>query len=210
MLKSWNDYAGMASQLFSQKGFIPIMAEFGPELQEITIALLWRAIGEEKKIKFLIDSSGGSAAACIAMRNVLLLAQLESPTLEVIGIVLSRAHSSAFFLLQACTKRIAIEGATLLLHWGNNMFGNNERAALMRGETWPIEHLREYNESMVKVVAKRTGVSEEKLRDFADRERFFTASEARKENFVDVVIPSLRSEIPAEVLEMLAGVSTSG
>jgi ATP-dependent protease ClpP protease subunit len=197
MLKSWFQYSETANSLYKSMGLIPVMGEFCTELEEIVLDLLVRAKFDGKAtIKLLINSSGGNTSSCIAMRNALKLIQLDT-----VGIVLARAHSSAFILLQACDKRIALDGSTLVLHWGGTRFDNNELVAVVAGETWPFDNRRQGNLSIMSEISRRTGVPMDKLIGYANSERYFTAQEALSANLVDEV---LSSDIPPEFLRLLS------
>ncbi len=198
---NWSDYASLADRLYKQSGFIYVGAEFCWELQDIFLSLVARTLSDDKEIKILINSSGGSSMSCMAMRNSLLLARMREK--KSVGVVLSRAYSAAFLLLQSCDTRLAMEGSTLLMHHGSSQLDNNELAAINRGESWPAEHRKRFNDELIEAVQRRTGVTKKKLFEYFDTERYFSAGQSLDENFVDGVVSSY-TEIPAEVLTLLS------
>ena len=90
--------------------------------------------------------------------------------------------------------RYAVHGSSLMPHWGSGSFGNNELAAIMIGDMWPIDHERSLRNLLFADALKKTGVDKEKLQKIYDTDRDFTSEEALALNFIDKVIDEFNPE----------------
>lgn len=174
---------------------IPIFGEINAQLEEIVIESIFKfRSGGDKKVTLLINSGGGFDYCYTGIKA----AMLESG-IAFRGLVMSRAHSNGFRILQDCDSRVAVSDATLMFHWGGARLGNSELAALMAGETWPTEAVINTQLLVLRQAIARTGLSEEDLRRFALYERYFSAEEALKFNMIDEIIPDLPARIKADL-----------
>jgi ATP-dependent protease ClpP protease subunit len=176
-------------------GYIPIFGEFNDQMSEIVNECIWKAKkGGKKEVTLLIDSNGGNNNAFNSIRATM----IESG-ITYRGLVLGRAYSNGFNILQACHTREALSGANLMFHWGSQTFNNAELTALIDGEAWVLEFAIERELQTMRMVAKRTGISEKELRKIAAQERYYPAKFALKANMIDRIL----DVIPAKVKESL-------
>jgi len=112
----------------------------------------------------------------------------------VLLIVLGQAKSAAFQLLQQCDVRYAVHGSSLMPHWGSCSFGNNELAAIMAGDMWPIDHQRSLRNLLFNDALIKTGVDKDNLQTIYNTDRVFTSAEALALNFIDKVIDEFNQD----------------
>jgi ATP-dependent protease ClpP protease subunit len=182
----WKDYRLMALELL-KTSYLPIWGEFNQEMEDILVECLTQAqIRKKKKIILLINSQGGWNKTYSALKGM-----MAGTGIEFTGIVVGQALSNAFNLLQLCAKRKAVPDATLMFHWGQQRLSNSELAALIAGETWPIQRATQAELLTADVVSQRTGIPVEELKVWALHERSFLADEALRHNLIDEVLPHL-------------------
>ncbi len=190
MIMDWSEFREMALVL-SEIGYIPVFEDLTANLEEIVRECILKLRARDiKEAIFLIDSAGGSNCSFASIKGAMLTSGL-----TFTGIVLGRACSNAFQLLQQCNKRIAVVDSVLIFHWGSQVLDNQQLAALISGDTWPIEHALNIELVTAQSISERTGVSVEQLKDFAWQEREFSAQEALKMNFIDEIL----QEVPQNV-----------
>lgn len=190
MIADWKDYRQTALALVDN-GYIPVFGEFCPELEEIVVECILLAFRKgRKEITLLINSNGGRNDCFNGIKAAMTMTKI-----KFTGLVMSRASSNGFRLLQHCQKRQAIRNALIMMHWGQISFNNQELAAIMAGETWPLDLIREIKETTLTEVCQRTGIGHDKLVEYSLYERFFTAQQAKDINFIDEVV----TDVPAMV-----------
>ena len=183
MIKDWKTFRDMALDL-TKKGYIPVYGDFCPELEEVVTECIFLIQKQGMKTAtLLINSNGGQNDCFTAIRAAMLQAGI-----EFTGLVMARARSNGFRLLQICKTRKALSNSDLMFHWGQYRLENNELSAIMEGHSWVLRHVRNGRLTMIQEVSKRTGVSIENLRQYALFERNFSAEEALKMNFIDKVV----------------------
>jgi ATP-dependent protease ClpP protease subunit len=190
MISEWKDFREQAIQLFKD-GYIPVFGFFVPELEEIVVECILGARKLEIKSMTLLINSNGGANDCFTG----IKAAMAESKIEFTGLVMSRAKSNGFRLLQHCHIREAVRNAELLFHWGGGGFNNGEISAIMEDQLWPVEHIKTQRYAMAEEVHQRSGVSMKDLFNYALYERSFTAEEALKLNFLDRV----RDELPPKM-----------
>lgn len=194
MSRDWNEYRKMSHGLY-KLGYIPILTEMEENLKNITVNLISKAMSKKvNKLTFLIDSEGGSDSCFNAIKSMMTIAEINFS-----GLVVGQACSNAFRLLQHCDTRLGIRNATLIFHWGQTQILNGEIAALMDGDTWPIEHILAWRTATLNEVHERTGVNIADLKKFALSERTFMADEALKLNMIDEIIDDLPARVYSEL-----------
>jgi ATP-dependent Clp protease protease subunit len=142
--------------------------------------LLLAAEDPEKDIIFYINSPGGSVTAGMAIYDTM---QLVEPDVQTWAMGL--AASMGQFLLSSGTpgKRYALPHARIMMHQPSAGIGGTASDIAIRAEVyakWKLE--------MARITAEQTGQSLEKVTEDADRDRWFTAAEARDYGFVDHVV----------------------
>jgi ATP-dependent protease ClpP protease subunit len=197
MILDWKQYRGIALSLVDD-GYIPVFGDFCNELEEVVVECILAAQKKGKKeISLLINSNGGDDSCFNGIKTAMMLTDI-----EFTGLVMSRARSNGFRILQHCHKRKAISNANLLWHWGTVGLNNGEIAAIMDGQSWPMERIKVLRDTSLQEIFNRTGVSIEKLMEYALYERDFMASEALELNFIDEILEDVPSKIKKKSSEI--------
>jgi ATP-dependent Clp protease protease subunit len=148
----------------------------------ITAQLLLLAADPDKDINFYINSPGGSISAGMAIYDT-----MQYIKNDVVTIAMGLAASMGQFLLTAGTsgKRYALPNADILIH---------QPSAGLAGSATDIkihsEQLLRTKRRMTKLSSMHSGVPEDQWERDADRDRWFTADEAREYGLIDKVITS--------------------
>jgi ATP-dependent Clp protease, protease subunit len=160
----------------------------------VTAQLLFLASEDpEKDIYVYINTPGGSVTAAMAMYDTM---QYVAP--KVATICTGMAASGGSLLLAGGAKgmRMALPHAEILIHqpWMGGL----------QGQATDLEiHAREIirqREELVRIYARHTGQSPEKIERDIERDYFMTAEEAVKYGLIDTVIESA-AEVPTKVDE---------
>jgi ATP-dependent Clp protease protease subunit len=114
--------------------------------------------------------------------------QFVQPQIQTVCI--GQAASAAAVLLAAGTqdKRMALPNARILLHQPATEGGYGQSSDL---EIQAREILR-MRSSMERIIAKHSGRSEEQVRRDVERDKFFSAEEAKEYGLVDDVLTNLK------------------
>ncbi|WP_329604561.1 ATP-dependent Clp protease proteolytic subunit [Streptomyces radicis] len=148
----------------------------------ITAQLLLLAADPDKDIWLYINSPGGSITAGMAIYDT-----MQYIKNDVVTIAMGLAASMGQFLLTAgaAGKRYALPNAEVLIH---------QPSAGLAGSASDIkihaEQLLRTKAKMAKLSAQHSGVSIEQWERDADRDRWFSAEEARDYGLLDQVINS--------------------
>ncbi|MDT0269185.1 ATP-dependent Clp protease proteolytic subunit [Streptomyces sp. DSM 44915] len=148
----------------------------------ITAQLLLLAADPDRDIYLYINSPGGSISAGMAIYDT-----MQYVKNDVVTIAMGLAASMGQFLLTAGApgKRYALPNAEVLIH---------QPSAGLAGSATDIrihaEQLLRTKRKMAKLSAQHSGVSEEQWERDADRDRWFSAEEARDYGLLDRVITS--------------------
>ena len=142
--------------------------------------LLLAAEDPEKDIVFYINSPGGSVSAGMAIYDTMMLIEPDVQTWAM-----GMAASMGQFLLSAGQpgKRYALPHARIMMHQPSGGVGGTASDIAIRAEVlgrWKLE--------MAQLTADQTGQSVDRITADADRDRWFTAEEAREYGFVDHVV----------------------
>jgi len=151
--------------------------------------LLLSAEDQRRDISLYINSPGGSVSAGLAIYDTMRLIPNDVSTLAM-GI----AASMGQFLLSAGTrgKRFALPHARILMHQGSA--GIQGTAVDVQIQAENLEHTKSV---MNALIAENTGQDLATIAKDADRDRWFTADEARDYGFVDRVLESVADIRPA-------------
>jgi ATP-dependent Clp protease, protease subunit len=141
--------------------------------------LLLEAEDPKRDIVFYINSPGGSVTAGMAIYDTM---QLIEPDVQTWAMGL--AASMGQFLLSSGTpgKRYALPHARIMMHQPSAGVGGTASDIAIRAEVFG-----KWKREMAQITAEQTGQSVEKITADADRDRWFTAEEAREYGFVDQV-----------------------
>ncbi|MBO0803205.1 MAG: ATP-dependent Clp protease proteolytic subunit [Nocardiopsaceae bacterium] len=151
--------------------------------------LLLSAEDPRRDIQMFINSPGGSVYAGLAIYDV-----MQYVPNDVATYAMGMAASMGQFLLTAGTagKRYALPHATILMHQPSGGIGGT--ASDIRIQAEQMLHTKK---TLFERTAQHTGQSVEQIERDADRDRWYTAEEARDYGFVDHVIRSA-SEVPSD------------
>ena len=146
------------------------------------------SIDPDRDILMYINSPGGSMTSMMAIYDTMQYIQPEIQTF-----CLGQAASAAAVLLAAGTKgkRMALPNSRILIHQPAVESGYGQSSDL---EIQAREILR-MRQAMEQILAQHTGQAEEQVRRDTERDKFFTAHEAKDYGFVDQVVRSA-TEVP--------------
>jgi len=143
------------------------------------------SIDPDRDILMYINSPGGSMTSMMAIYDTM---QYIQPDIQTF--CLGQAASAAAVLLAAGTKgkRMALPNSRILIHQPAVESGYGQSSDL---EIQAREILR-MRTAMEKVIARHTGRDEEQIRRDIERDKFFTAEEAKEYGLVDEVLTTLK------------------
>ncbi|MEN3308029.1 MAG: ATP-dependent Clp protease, protease subunit [Micromonosporaceae bacterium] len=146
--------------------------------------LLLAAQAPEKDIYLYINSPGGSVTAGLAIYDTMKWIQS-----DVVTVAMGMAASMGQFLLCAGTrgKRYALPHARIMMHQVAGGMGGTASEIQTQAEQILL-----MKRQLAELISEHTGQSVERVADDADRDRWFTAEEAREYGFIDHVVPSAR------------------
>jgi ATP-dependent Clp protease protease subunit len=142
--------------------------------------LLLAAEDPEKDIWLYINSPGGSVTAGMAIFDT-----MQWVPNDVATVAMGMAASMGQFLLSAGTpgKRYATPHARVMMHQPSGGIGGTASDIKIQAEQ--LIHIKK---QMAELIAEHTGQTEEQIEQDSDRDRWFTAAEAKDYGFVDHVI----------------------
>jgi ATP-dependent Clp protease protease subunit len=143
------------------------------------------SIDPDRDILMYINSPGGSMTSMMAIYDTMQYIQPEIQTF-----CLGQAASAAAVLLAAGTKgkRMALPNSRILIHQPAVESGYGQSSDL---EIQAREILR-MRSAMEHVIAHHTGKDEDQVRHDVERDKFFTAHEAKEYGLVDEVLTTLK------------------
>ncbi|ADG98336.1 Endopeptidase Clp [Segniliparus rotundus DSM 44985] len=142
--------------------------------------LLLTAEDPSKDISLYINSPGGSISAGMAIYDTMQLSECDIATYAM-----GMAASMGQFLLAAGAKgkRYALPHARIMMHQPSaGIYGAAADIAIQ------AEQLAATKKEMTRLNAEFTGQTVEKIHEDSERDRWFTAAEAKEYGFVDHVI----------------------
>lgn len=142
--------------------------------------LLLQAEDPESDIRFYINSPGGSVTAGFAIYDTM---QLIEPNVATYAMGL--AASMGQFLLSSGTpgKRYSLPNARILMHQPSSGVGGTASDIAIQAEVFG-----KWKHELARITAEQTGQTVEQILADSDRDRWFTAEEAREYGFVDQVL----------------------
>ena len=145
--------------------------------------LLLAAEDPTKDIHLYINSPGGSVTAGMAIYDTMVLAPCDVATYAM-----GLAASMGEFLLAAGTKgkRYALPHARIMMHQPSAGIGGSAADIAIQAEQFALT-----KKEMNRLNAEFTGQTLERVEADADRDRWFTATEALEYGFVDHIITSV-------------------
>ena len=144
--------------------------------------LLLAAEDPEKDIFLYINSPGGSISAGMAIYDT-----MQYIKNDVATVAMGLAASMGQFLLCAGApgKRYALPHARIMMHQPSGGIGGTASDIKIQAEQMAFT-----KKKMAELIAHHTGQKAETITDDSDRDRWFTADEAKEYGFVDHVVRS--------------------
>jgi ATP-dependent Clp protease protease subunit len=180
----------LAAQLLTQRIIV-----LGTQVDEVSAnrvcaqLLLLSAEEPRSDISIYINSPGGSVTAGLAIYDTMRLIPNDVSTL-----VMGFAASMSQFLLTVGTrgKRYALPNARIMMHQPSAGIGGTAADIAIQAE-----NLEFTKKAIERITAAHTGQSEETISRDGDRDRWFTAEQARDYGMVDRVVESLADVRPS-------------
>lgn len=146
--------------------------------------LLLAAEDPDKDIYLYINSPGGSISAGMAIYDT-----MQFVNNDVATFAMGLAASMGQFLLSAGTrgKRYALPHARIMMHQPSGGIGGTASDIKIQAE-----QMLYTKRKMAELIAEHTGQTVETITADSDRDRWFTAEEAKVYGFVDHVVRSSR------------------
>lgn len=146
--------------------------------------LLLSAEDPNRDISLYINSPGGSVTAGMAIYDTMKYSPCDVATYGM-----GLAASMGQFLLSAGTKgkRYALPHARIMMHQPSAGVGGTAADIAIQAEQFA--HTKR---EMAELIAQHTGQSVEQITKDSDRDRWFTAEEAKDYGFVDHVVSSAK------------------
>jgi ATP-dependent Clp protease protease subunit len=154
------------------------------QIANLIIAQLLHLESEDpdKEISIYVNSPGGSVYAGLAIYDTM---QFIKPDVQTMCVGIAMSMGAVILAGGAPGKRMALPNSRILIHqvWGG-----------VQGQATDIEiHAREtlaLRAKLDEILAQHTGKTAEQIHDDSDRDRFFTAEEAKEYGLIDKVIHS--------------------
>ena len=142
--------------------------------------LLLAAEDSDKDIWLYINSPGGSVTAGMAIFDT-----MQWVPNDVATVAMGMAASMGQFLLSAGTpgKRYATPHARVMMHQPSGGIGGTASDIKIQAEQ--LLHIKK---QMAELIAEHTGQTPEQIEADSDRDRWFSAEEAKEYGFVDHVV----------------------
>ncbi|MCC9310692.1 ATP-dependent Clp protease proteolytic subunit [Kitasatospora sp. RB6PN24] len=149
---------------------------------KITAQLLLLAAEPEKDIYLYINSPGGSITAGMAIYDT-----MQYIKNDVVTIAMGMAASMGQFLLTAGTpgKRFALPNAEILMHQPSAGLGGSATDIRIQAE-----QLLRMKRRMSELIAHHSGQTFDQITKDSDRDRWFTADEAKAYGLIDDIMHS--------------------
>ncbi|MFJ9950820.1 ATP-dependent Clp protease proteolytic subunit [Kitasatospora sp. NPDC091207] len=180
----------LAAQLLAQR-----IVLLGTQVDDVSAnrvcaqLLLLSAEDPRTDISLYINSPGGSVTAGLAIYDTMRLIPNDVSTLAM-----GFAASMGQFLLTvgAPGKRFALPNARIMMHQPSAGIGGTAADIVIQAA-----NLQFTKEAIERITAEHTGQSEETIARDGDRDRWFTAEQAREYGIVDRVVESVADIRPA-------------
>jgi ATP-dependent Clp protease protease subunit len=146
--------------------------------------LLLAADDPEKDIFLYINSPGGSISAGMAIYDTMQFVKNDVAT-----VAMGLAASMGQFLLcaGAAGKRYSLPHARIMMHQPSGGIGGTAADIKIQAEQMKFTKAK-----MAELIAEHTGQTVQTVTEDSDRDRWFTAEEAKEYGFVDHVVRSAR------------------
>ncbi|WP_203965903.1 ClpP family protease [Actinocatenispora thailandica] len=145
--------------------------------------LLLDAEDSDRDIHLYINSPGGSVTAGMAVYDTMQLVRADVATYAM-GIAASMAQT--LLCAGAAGKRFALPHARVMMHQISGGVGGTAADVAIQAEN--MMAMKRENQQ---VISRHTGQPVERIAEDADRDRWFTAEEAREYGMVDRVLATM-------------------
>src|SRR3954451_17549470 len=144
---------------------------------------------DQRDISLYINSPGGSVTAGLAIYDTMQFVKS-----DVVTVAMGLAASMGQFLLCAGTtgKRYALPHARILMHQPSGGIGGTASDIAIQAE-----NMLWVKRTLAEKIAEHTGQALDQIERDSDRDRWFTAEEAKDYGFVDHVVLSA-TQVPSE------------
>ena len=181
-IKEMNPY----NKLFEERIiFLGVQIDDASANDVIAQLIALESMDPDRDVTMYINSPGGSVTSMMAIYDTMQFVQPEIAT-----VCIGQAASAAAVLLAAGTtdKRMALPNARILLHQPATEGGYGQSSDL---EIQAREILR-MRTAMERIIALHSGRAEEQVRRDVERDKYFSAEEAKDYGIVDEVLTSLK------------------
>lgn len=144
--------------------------------------LLLAAEDPDKDIFLYINSPGGSVTAGMAIYDTM---QYVKPNVATVAMGLAASMGQFLLSSGAKGKRYATPHARIMMHQPSGGIGGTASDIRIQAEL--ILHMKR---QLTELIAQQTGQTVEQITKDADRDRWFTAAEAKEYGFIDQVVDS--------------------
>ena len=144
--------------------------------------LLLAAEDSERDIFLYINSPGGSVSAGMAIYDTM---QYVRNDVATVGMGLAASMGQFLLSAGAAGKRYALPHARIMMHQPSGGIGGTASDIKIQAE-----QMLYTKKKMAELIAEHTGQSLETIETDSDRDRWFTADEAKDYGFVDQVVAS--------------------
>lgn len=146
--------------------------------------LLLAAEDPDQDIYLYINSPGGSVTAGMAIYDT-----MQFVTNDIATVAMGLAASMGQFLLSAGEpgKRYALPHARIMMHQPSGGLGGTASDIKIQAEQMLL-----IKKQLAELIATQTGQTLEQIEKDSDRDRWFTADQAKEYGFIDHVVQSAR------------------
>jgi len=146
--------------------------------------LLLAAEDPKKDIFLYVNSPGGSVTAGMAIYDTMQFVQNDVAT---VGMGLAASMGQFLLCAGAPGKRYALPHARIMMHQPSGGIGGTASDIKIQAE-----QMAATKKSMAELIAFHTGQTIDTIQEDSDRDRWFTADQAKEYGFVDHVVRSAR------------------
>ncbi|NGN63437.1 ATP-dependent Clp protease proteolytic subunit [Streptomyces sp. A7024] len=188
----------LATQLLGQR-----IVVLGTQVDEVSAnrvcaqLLLLSAEDPRTDIALYVNSPGGSVHAGLAIYDTMRLIPNDVAT-----VAMGFAASMGQFLITVGTpgKRFALPNARIMMHQPSGGIGGSAADIEIQAE-----NLEFAKREMERLIAEHTGQTQETIARDGDRDRWFTAEQAKEYGMVDRVVESMADVRPASTRKQRVG-----
>jgi ATP-dependent Clp protease protease subunit len=146
--------------------------------------LLLAAEDAERDIFLYVNSPGGSVSAGMAIYDTM---QYVKNDVATVGMGMAASMGQFLLCAGAAGKRYALPHARIMMHQPSGGIGGTASDIKIQAE-----QMLYTKKKMAELIAEHTGQKLDRIEEDSDRDRWFTADEAKDYGFVDHVVRSAR------------------